>query len=214
MSEIYDKLREAVVDGDEELVEELVQEVLDNNVDPVAALENGLIKGIEEVGALWKLNEVFLPDVMMAADAMKTGMEMLSSAIAATGQGDSRGKGRIVIGTVKGDIHDIGKNIVSAMLTAFGFKVYDIGVDQPAEAFLAKAREIDADVVGLSALLTTTMHEQQEIIKFFGAEGARDDFKLVIGGGPTTKAWSEEIGADGYAETADEAVDLCKSLIN
>ncbi len=212
MSEIFEEIKEAVIDGDEELTEELVQKVLDEGINPVDAMEKGLIAGIEEVGNQWKNGEAFLPDVMMSADAMKTGLAILEPAIAEMGE-TKESKGKIVIGTVAGDIHDIGKNICSAMLTANGYKVFDIGIDKKPEEFLAKAEEVGAQIIAASALLTTTMNEQKELIEFLKEKNLRDKFKVIVGGGPTSKSWSEEIGADGWVETADDASELCRSLL-
>ncbi|MFZ5639472.1 MAG: glycine betaine-specific corrinoid protein MtgC [Bacillota bacterium] len=212
MSEIFEEIKEAVIDGDEDLAEELAQRVLDESVNPVEAVQQGFIKGIEEIGNSWKAGEAFLPDVMMAADAMKAGLAVLETAIAELG-GSGEEKGKIVLGTVHGDIHDIGKNIVGALLTAAGFKVYDIGIDQTAEAFVAKAEEVGANIIAASALLTTTMGAQKDLVEYLTEKNMREKYKVIIGGGPTSKGWADEIGADGWAETADEAVELCKSML-
>lgn len=215
MSAIFDEIKEAIVDGDEDLAVELAEKVVAEKVDPVQAVQLGFIKGIEEVGAAWTSGEAFLPDVMMAADAMKAGMDVLEEVLAA-GEGDGayEDKGKIVLGTVEGDIHDIGKNIVGALLTSAGFKVYDIGIDQKAEDFVAKADEVGAKIIAASALLTTTMKSQKVLVEYLDAQSLRDKYKIIIGGGPTSAKWGEDIGADGWAETADEAVELCKKLLN
>ena len=212
MSEIFEEIKEAVIDGDEELAEELAQRVLDESINPVEAVQQGFIKGIEEIGNSWKAGEAFLPDVMMAADAMKAGLTVLEPAIAELG-GTGEEKGRVVLGTVQGDIHDIGKNIVGALLTAAGFKVYDMGIDQTAEAFVAKAEEVNADIIAASALLTTTMGAQKELVDYLREKNLREKYKVIIGGGPTSRDWAGEVEADGWAETADEAVELCKSMV-
>lgn len=212
---ILEDLQNAVIDGDAELVKELCEKVLKDRINPVEAVENGLIKGIEEIGRQWSEGEMFLPDVMMGADALKVGLDILgpelSRAKATTGTSDSKAK--IVIGTVKGDIHDIGKNIVSAMMTAAGFDVYDIGFDQDAAVFAEKAEEVGADVIAASALLTTTMGEQKSLVDYLKDKGMRDKYKVIIGGGPTTQGFADEIGADGWAETANDAVALVKRLL-
>ncbi|MDA8235532.1 MAG: corrinoid protein [Clostridia bacterium] len=213
MSEIFEEIKEAVIDGDEDLAGELAQKVLDENINPVEAVQQGFIKGIEEIGNSWKAGEAFLPDVMMAADAMKAGLAVLEPSIAELGGGDDD-TGKIVLGTVEGDIHDIGKNIVGALLTAAGFKVYDIGIDQKAENFLAKAEEVGAQIIATSALLTTTMNAQKELIEYLEEKNLRSKYKVLVGGGPTSQTWADEIKADGWAETADEAVELCKKLIS
>ncbi|MPW27082.1 dimethylamine corrinoid protein 3 [Alkalibaculum sp. M08DMB] len=213
MSIIFDEIKEAVIDGDEDLAVELAEKVIAEGLDLVEAIEKGYIKGIEEVGASWKTGEAFLPDVMMAADAMKTGMGILEAELAAQGGKEHEDKGKIVLGTVEGDIHDIGKNIVGALLTAAGFKVYDIGIDQKPEAFVAKADEVGATIIAASSLLTTTMRAQGELIEYLKEKGIRDKYKVIIGGGPTSQKWANEIKADGWVETADEAIVLCKELL-
>lgn len=213
MSAIFDEIREAVIDGDEDLAVELAERVISEGLDLVEAIEKGYISGIEEVGASWKAGEAFLPDVMMAADAMKSGMSLLEAELAAKGGEEHEDRGKIVIGTVEGDIHDIGKNIVGALLTAAGFKVYDIGIDQKPDAFIKKADEVGAKIIAASSLLTTTMRSQAHLIEYAVEAGIRDQYKFIIGGGPTSKKWAEEIKADGWAETADEAVDLCRKLL-
>ena len=195
---------------------ELAERVVEEKVDAVEAVQNGFIKGIEEVGKNWLNGEAFLPDVMMAADAMSAGMEILEPALAAA-EGDDNSyedKGKIVLGTVEGDIHDIGKNIVSALLTAAGYKVYDIGIDKKAEDFIEKAKEVDAKIIAASALLTTTMPAQSVLVNYLNENNLHGQYKVIIGGGPTSQKWAEEIGADGWAETADEAVQLCQQLLS
>lgn len=214
MSAIFDEIKDAVIDGDEDLAIELAEKVIEENLNLVEAIEKGYIKGIEEVGASWKLGEAFLPDVMMAADAMKSGMGILEAELAARGGEEHEDKGKIILGTVEGDIHDIGKNIVGALLTAAGFKVYDIGIDQKPQDFVAKADEVGATILAASSLLTTTMRSQGGLIEYLKENGLRDKYKVIIGGGPTSQKWADEIHADGWAETADEAVDLCKQLLS
>ena len=213
MSDIFENLKQAILDGDEDLVVEYAQQVIDEKIDPTAAIQQGLIKGIEELGAKWKVGEAFLPDVMMGADALKAGLDMLEPVIAASGNTVSESKGKIIVGQVAGDIHDIGKNIVGALMTAAGYKVYDIGIDQPAENFLAKAEEVGASIIAAGALLTTTMAAQKNIIEYLKTKNVREKYKVMIGGGPTSQAFADEIGADAWAETADEAVSLCRKLI-
>jgi trimethylamine corrinoid protein len=212
---ILEDLKQAIMDGDTDLVRELCQKVLDEHFNPVEAVEQGLIKGIEEIGRLWTEGEMFLPDVMMGADALKVGLEILGSELskAKAAAGDTESRGKIVLGTVKGDIHDIGKNIVSAMMTAAGFDVYDIGFDQGAEAFADRAEAVGANIIGASALLTTTMSEQRELVEYLKSKDLRSKYKVIIGGGPTTQGWADEIGADGWAETANDAVTLCHKLL-
>lgn len=211
---LLDQLKEAVINGDQDEIKVLCNRVLEEKFNPVDAVQNGLIKGIEELGRLWTEGEMFLPDVMMGADALKLALEILGPELAkAEAAGIKRDvKGKIVIGTVKGDIHDIGKNIVSAMMTAAGYEVYDLGINQEVSAFTEKAEEVGADIIALSALLTTTMPEQKKLIDYLKEKGLRDKYKVIIGGGPTTQDWADEIGADGWSETAGGAIALCDQL--
>jgi len=213
---LLDELKEAVINGDQDEIKVLCNRVLEEKFNPVEAVQNGLIKGIEELGRLWTEGEMFLPDVMMGADALKLALEILGPELAkAEAAGIKREvKGKIVIGTVKGDIHDIGKNIVSAMMTAAGYEVYDLGINQDVVAFTEKAEEVGADIIALSALLTTTMPEQKKLVDYLKEKGLRDKYKVIIGGGPTTQEWADEIGADGWSETAGGAIALCDQLID
>jgi len=214
MSEaVFAGLKQAVIDGDEDIVEELSNKVIEESINPVDSVQLGLIKGIEVVGELWKSGEVFLPDVMMSAEAMKVGLGLLEPEIAKLGMSQGEAKGKIVLGTVEGDIHDIGKNITGAMFTAAGYKVFDVGTDIKAADFVSKAQEVGADIIGASALLTTTMNAQKEIIDYLKEHNLRDQFKVFIGGGPTSQAFADEIGADGWAESADQAVELADRML-
>ena len=213
MQEIFEELKQGVIDGDEDIISELAQKVVDEGISPVDAVQQGLIKGIEVIGEAWKAGEAFLPDVMMSAEAMKAGLGILEPEIAKLGMSEGESKGKIVLGTVEGDIHDIGKNITGAMFTAAGYKVYDLGTDIKAEDFVAKAQEVNADIIGASALLTTTMIGQKQLIEYLKEHNLRDKFKVFVGGGPTSQLWADEIGADGWAETADEAVELAGQIL-
>ncbi|MDR3542236.1 MAG: corrinoid protein [Desulfosporosinus sp.] len=213
MNELFLELKQAIIDGDEDIVSELSQKVIDESINPVDAVQLGLIKGIEVVGELWKAGEVFLPDVMMSAEAMKAGLSLLEPEIAKLGMSQGEAKGKLVLGTVEGDIHDIGKNITGAMFTAAGYKVFDIGTDIKAEDFVLKAQEVGADIIGASALLTTTMSGQKQIIDYLIEHNLRDQFLVFVGGGPTSQAYATEIGADGWAESADDAVALADSML-
>ncbi|MDP4126889.1 MAG: corrinoid protein [Bacillota bacterium] len=213
MSELFAELKQAVIDGDEDIVSESSQKVIDQGVNPVDAVQLGLIKGIEVIGEAWKAGEAFLPDVMMSAEAMKVGLGLLEPEIAKLGMSEGESKGKIVLGTVEGDIHDIGKNITGAMFTAAGYKVFDLGTDIKAEDFVVKAKEVGADIIGASALLTTTMIGQKQLVDYLKEHNLRDQFKVFVGGGPTSQVWADEIGADGWAETADEAVELAGRLL-
>ena len=213
MNELFLELKQAIIDGDEDIISELSQKVIDESINPVDAVQLGLIKGIEVVGELWKAGEVFLPDVMMSAEAMKVGLGLLEPEIAKLGMSQGEAKGKLVLGTVEGDIHYIGKNITGAMFTAAGYKVFDIGTDIKAEDFVLKAQEVGADIIGASALLTTTMSAQKQIIDYLIEHNLRDQFLVFVGGGPTSQAYADEIGADGWAESADEAVALADRML-
>jgi corrinoid protein of di/trimethylamine methyltransferase len=174
-------------------------------------IREGLMPGMNTVGEYFGRGDYFLPDLIIAADGMKRAMELLEPELRLRQQALET-PGTVVIGTVKGDIHEIGKSLVATMLSANGFKVYDLGVDVPTAAIVAKVKETGANLVGLSALLTTTMTMQREVIKALTAEGLRGQVKVMVGGAPVTKGWAEEIGADGYAEDAMGAVALAKRL--
>ncbi|MBP2030900.1 dimethylamine corrinoid protein [Methanohalophilus levihalophilus] len=174
-------------------------------------IENGLAAGMNEVGTLFERGKLFLPHVMMAAEAMQAGVDELQDEM-----GESSGSeklGVIVNGTVEGDVHDIGKSIVSTMLQAAGFEVHDIGRDAPVKDFIDKAKEVNANMVGISALMTTTLQGQKEVIEALKEAGMRDNVKVMVGGAPATNAWAKKIGADCYAENATEAVNKAKELL-
>ncbi len=210
--DLYDQMKQSVIDGEVEDAERLAQEGLDAGLAPGDILDSGFVKGIEEVGELFGRGEFFLPELVQGAEAMKAAVAVLQPALDAAG-GERKSLGVAVAGTVAGDIHEIGKTIVCSMLSAAGFSVTDVGCDVPVETFIAKCREVDADLLLLSALLTTTMPNQQKTIEALKEAGLRDRVKVMIGGAPTTRAWADEIGADGYAEDAIEAVSAAKALL-
>jgi len=210
--ELYEQMKQSVIDGEVEDAERLAQEGLDAGIKPGDILDKGFVKGIEEVGDLFGKGEFFLPELVQGAEAMKAAVAVLQPALDAAG-GERRALGVAVAGTVAGDIHEIGKTIVCSMLSAAGFTVFDVGCDVPVESFIAKVKETDADLLLLSALLTTTMPNQQKTIEALKGAGLRERVKVMIGGAPTTRAWADEIGADGYAEDAIEAVQAAKGLL-
>jgi trimethylamine corrinoid protein len=213
MSEdLYEQMKQTVLEGEPEEAAALAQQGLDAGLAPGDILDKGFVKGIEEVGDLFGRGEFFLPELVQGAEAMKAAVAVLQPAIDAAG-GASRSLGVAVAGTVAGDIHEIGKTIVCSMLSAAGFTVTDVGCDVPVETFIDKVKELKPDLLLLSALLTTTMPNQQKTIEALKAAGLRDNVKVMIGGAPTTRAWADEIGADGYAEDAIEAVVTAKGLL-
>ena len=211
--ELFAKMAQAIIDGEAEDAAALAQEGLDAGIAPGDILDKGFVKGIEEVGDLFAKGEFFLPELVQGAEAMKAAVAVLQPAIDAAG-GGRQTLGVALAGTVAGDIHEIGKTIVCSMMSAAGFTVTDIGCDVPVEAFIAKTREIKPDLLLLSALLTTTMPNQAKTIEALKEAGLREGVKVMIGGAPTTRAWADEIGADGYAEDAIEAVTAAKGLLS
>lgn len=210
--ELFAAMRQSVIDGDPELVERLASEALELGIDPLDAINRGFVQGIHYVGEQFGLGEMFLPDLVMGGEAMKAAVAILEPEMKRRGS-SRESLGTVVLGTVKGDIHEIGKTLVMTMLSASGFVVHDLGVDVPAERFVAKAREVDADLVGLSALLTTTMPGQRQVIAALDQEGLRPRVKVMIGGAPVSQAWATEIGADGYGEDAMAAVAVARRLV-
>jgi 5-methyltetrahydrofolate--homocysteine methyltransferase len=189
-------------------VTELVQKALDEGVNVKEVLEGGLIKGMAEIGVKFKANEVYVPEVLIAARAMNAAMEVLAPLLAEAGVEPI---GKIVLGTVKGDLHDIGKNLVGMMFKGAGFEVVDVGIDITAEKFVEAAKAEGVKLIGLSALLTTTMPQMKTVVE--AAKSAGIDAKIIIGGAPVTQAYADEIGADGYAPDAASAVDVGKQLL-
>jgi corrinoid protein of di/trimethylamine methyltransferase len=208
--EILDKLAQAVIDGEPEDATAAAQEALDQGLEPLECINKGLTPGIDRVGELFATGEYFLPDLILGGDAMKAALEILEPAL----KGDQEREilGHVVLGTVEGDLHEIGKTLVGTMLTANGFQVTDIGVDKPAAEFVNAVKETGAKLVGASALLTTTMLHQQEVIDALREAGLGDRVKVIVGGAPVTDSWAEKIGADGYAEDAISAVAVAKKL--
>ncbi len=181
-------------------------------MDPLAAIDEGFVPGIHYVGEQFRCGDLYLPDMMLAARAMQRAIAVLEPEMLARSS-VRKVLGRVVIGTAKGDIHEIGKNLVGMMLTANGFEVHDLGVDVAPERFIEKVREVDANVIGISALLTTTMVGQRAVIAALAEAGLRDRVKVIVGGAPVTRAWADEIGADGYGEDAVGAVTVARTLV-
>jgi corrinoid protein of di/trimethylamine methyltransferase len=205
------QLAQAVIGGEPEEAAELAQQALALGFDPLDCINQGLTPGILRVGELFSTGEYFLPDLVLGADAMKAAMAVFEPTLSS--KGTRQALGRVVLGTVKGDLHEIGKTLVGTMLVANGFQVVDIGVDQEGSAFVAAVQETGATLVGASALLTTTMPQQRQLVDMLKEAGLREQVKVMVGGAPVTEGWAVEIGADGYAEDAIAAVALAKKLV-
>jgi corrinoid protein of di/trimethylamine methyltransferase len=210
---LFQKLTDSLVDGDPEACEALTKQAITEGIEPLQIIERGLIAGMNIVGEKFSEGEYFLPDLIIAANGMKKAMALLEPELVSREQ-KFESAGVVVLGTVQGDIHEIGKSLVGTMLTANGFTVHDLGADVPVEAFISKIKETHATLLGMSALLTTTMTVQREVIKALVESGMRDQIKVMVGGAPVTRIWADQIGADGFAEDAMGAVKLAKQLMN
>ncbi|MFC1907982.1 B12-binding domain-containing protein [Chloroflexota bacterium] len=210
---ICKQLTAAIVAGDKDKLLIAVEDALQENVSPVDIIDVGLSPGMKEVGEMFARYEIFLPEMMMATDAWEHAMKVLEPKLLAGGS-ERKKVGRVVIGTVGGDIHSIGKNIVAAMLKMNGFEVFDVGIDAPTSAFITKAEEIGADIIAASALMTTTMPQQKSIIEHLEARGERDKYCILVGGGSTNQDWADSIKADGYGKTAGDAVALALKAVS
>jgi corrinoid protein of di/trimethylamine methyltransferase len=210
--ELFNQLTQSVIDGEPEDAEKLARQALEQGVDALECINQGLTPGIQKVGELFSTGEYFLPELIIGADAMKAALDILEPTL--VGGKAREVVGRVVLGTVEGDLHEIGKTLVGTMLTANGFQVTDIGVDQKPQDFIAAIKESNADIVGASALLTTTMRQQKTLIVALEEAGLRDKVKVLVGGAPVTERFAQEIGADGYAEDAISAVDIAFRLMD
>ena len=206
----FEELSESIIEGDAEKAKDASEKILKKKIDPLKALNEVVWPAATIVGQKFEKYEIFLVELMNSAEATKNAVNILVSALPAD---KTVRRGKIVMATVKNDIHDIGKNIVSAMLMANGFEVHDLGVDVPVSRVVEKAAEVNADIIALSSLLTTSMEQQRELINLLKELRLRDKYLIMVGGGPVTKEWSDEISADGYAENASEAVRIASSLI-
>jgi len=209
MADVLQKIASNLYDGEDEVVAELVQEALDQGMAPEEILAGGLITGMDEVGRDFKAGDLFVPEVLIAARAMHAGMNVLRPLLA---ESDVPTAGKYVIGTMQGDLHDIGKNLVKMMLEGAGFETIDLGTDVSPDAFVAAVREHQSQLLGMSALLTTTMPGMKATIEALEEAGLRDAVKIMVGGAPVTAAFAEQIGADAYAPDAASAVDVARSL--
>jgi len=210
MADILQEIATNLYNGNAPATKELVQKALDQGLGVGEVLNGGLVAGMDQVGKDFKAGELFVPEVLIAARAMNAGMELLKPLLA---DSDVPSAGKFAVGTVKGDLHDIGKNLVRMMVEGGGFEVLDLGVDVSPEAFVKVVREQKPDVIGMSALLTTTMTSMKDVIEALQEAGLRDSVKIMIGGAPVTEAYAKEIGADGYAPDAASAVDVARALV-
>lgn len=209
--EIYAQIADEVVKGQADEVKELVNRALSENISAEDILNNGLVAGMNVVSEKFKNNEFFIPEVLVSARAMTAGLDIINPLLA---EANIKAKGKVVIGTVKGDLHDIGKNIVGMMLQGAGYEIVDLGADVPKEKFVEFTRNEGANMVGMSALLTTTMIYMKEVIQGLEEAGLRDKVKVIIGGAPVTQAYADQIEADGYAPDAASAIDLARDLLD
>jgi trimethylamine corrinoid protein len=210
MSNAIEKVKQAVIDGHAEAVSKFSAEAIESGAAPLEILEMGISEGAKIVGEQFEQMEIFLTELMLSGEAMMAGLNVVLPHIQA---GDVPRRGKIVVGTVRGDIHEIGKNILKSLFVANGFEVSDIGVDVPTSKFVEEAEKIGADVIAISALMTSTIGGQKDVIDYLEQTGNRDKFIIMVGGGPTNQEWADEIGADGFAETAPEAVRVATQLI-
>ena len=210
--ELLKAMAQSIIDGEAEVAADLAKQALDEGMNPLEAITKGYMPGVNDVGDSFACGNVFLPELVMAGEAMKAAIAVLEPELKR--QGTSREiLGKVVLATVEGDIHEIGKSLVGTMLTAAGFEVYDLGVNVPADKIMAKVEEVDADIVGLSALLTTTMVRQKEVIEAMDKKGMRNKTRVMVGGAPVTSDWVQKIEADGYSEDAIGAVNTAKNLM-
>jgi corrinoid protein of di/trimethylamine methyltransferase len=208
--DLLKEMAKAVEEGDEVRTVALAKEALEKGFDPTEAIEKGFAEGMKEVGRRFEKLEIYLPDVIIAADAMTAGVAVLRESLLLR-RGDVSPK-TIVLGTIQGDVHDIGKNIVKIMLESNGFKVHDLGRDVPVLEFIEKVKELNPDIIGVSALMTTTMVHMPKLIEALKENGLREKVKVMVGGAPVLPNWAKAIGADGYGESATEAVREARRL--
>ena len=209
--ELLRQIADAVVDMEEDTVEELAQQSLTAGIDAYETIDLGLAKGMERAGQLFDEEEYFVPELLMCSDAMNVGIDVLKPHLKSENVSK---KGKVVIGVVEGDTHDIGKNLVRLMMETGGFEVLDLGRDIPPAEFVSKAEEYGADIIGIATLMTTTMPGMKEVVDILANKGIRDKFKVIVGGGPISPAFAKKIGADGYARNAADAVKVAEKLLS
>lgn len=211
--QLMENIVRSIIDGDQVKAQENAREALNINIDPLEVVESGFSRGMAIVGESFERGESYLPELLMAAATFNAAMEILEPEIEAQNKEIAKA-GTVLLGTVKGDVHDLGKNIVAMVLETNGFSVVDIGVDVPSLNFIEEAKNVKADVIALSSLMTTTMPAQREIIEILKEKNLRDEYFVIVGGGPVSEEWAERIGADGFGKTAVDAVELIKKLLN
>jgi corrinoid protein of di/trimethylamine methyltransferase len=210
--ELLAAMARSVIEGEAEVAAELARRAVEGGMDPLEAIDRGFVPGIDHVGEEFSRENMFLPELVLAGEAMKAAVAVLEPEMTKAGVAREI-HGTVVLATAPGDIHDIGKSLVGTMLAASGFRVVDLGVDVPVDVVVEKAREVDADIIGVSALLTTTMLGQRDLIETLGSAGLRGDVKVMVGGAPVTPEWAREIGADGFGEDAASAVAVARQLV-
>ena len=211
-AELFEKMAQCVIDGDDELAASLAKEGLAMGLDPLECITEGYVPGVNTVGEDFAAGIAFLPELVMAGEAMKAAVSILEPEMVKRGSAREM-YGKVVLATVEGDIHEIGKTLVATLLSSSGFEIFDLGVDVSTARIIEKVKEVDANIVALSALLTTTMVKQEEVIKTLEVEGLRDKVKVMVGGAPITREWVQKIGADGYSEDAIGAVKVAMELM-
>jgi corrinoid protein of di/trimethylamine methyltransferase len=211
--ELLKAMAQSIIDGESEIAADLARQSIEAGMHPLESITKGYVVGVRQVGETFACGEVFLPELVMAGEAMKAAIAVLEPELKKTGASREI-LGKVILATVEGDIHEIGKSLVGTMLTASGFEVFDLGVNVPTEIILEKAQELQPDIIGLSALLTTTMIRQKEVIEALDRKGLRQQTKVMIGGAPVTSDWVKKIGADGYSEDAIGAVNTAKLLLD
>ncbi|HEX6306143.1 MAG TPA: corrinoid protein [Anaerolineales bacterium] len=211
-AELFKDMAQCIIDGDDEQAESLAHQAIAQGIDPLEAVNLGFVAGIDQVGERFSCGDAFLPELVMAGEAMKAAIAVLEPEMAKRGTA-RQVLGKVILGTVAGDIHDIGKTLVGTLLSANGFEVIDLGVDVPVEKFADQARALGADIVGVSALLTTTMTRQRDVVEALDDLGLRPKVKVMVGGAPVTQSWVDEIHADGFSEDAVGAVAVARRLM-
>ena len=212
MDQFYKELLDCMMDGDDETGVEITKAAIENGTDPLDIVQKCLVPILDDIGEQFSRLELFLPDLVMAADVAKAVKDEIREHLL-NNSGEAAAAAKVVIGTVQGDVHDIGKNIVATLLEVNGFEVFDLGNDVKPFDFIETAKKEKADIIAMSSLLTTSMPYMVDTLKNLNGLGVRDQFKVIVGGGPVSADWAQEIGADGYSNDANEAVELCKNII-